>query len=68
MLAGPETALGYDMMQLSIVGIGRQGTIQFGDGFGVHAGAIVTHPQKRTRLKVSGITMERAALSGAKAA
>ena len=54
-LAGPQTALRDDMVQLRVVGIGGHGAIQLGNGLGVHAGAIVAHSQQRTRLKILGI-------------
>jgi len=54
-LAGPQTALRDDMVQLRVVGIGGQRAVQLGNGLGVHAGAIVVHSQQRTRLKILGI-------------
>jgi len=62
-LAGPQTALRDDMVQLRVVGIGGHGAIQLGNGLGVHGGAVVTHSQQRTRLKILG-SIARTAPSG----
>ena len=57
-LAGPQTALRDDMVQLRVVGIGGQRAVQLGNGLGVHAGAVVAHPQQGAPLQILGIHRE----------